>query len=228
MLRLSLFASRQFNAINVVTVLIYGGLSASAYLLALQCQLQLGYSATQAGAALVPSTLVVLAISPLSGALVARIGPRRPMVVGIVLVAASQLGLATVGPGASYVPAILPAALVHGLGLGLMVTPLTAAVLAAVDDGDLGEASAINDASARVGALVAIGLLPVLLGAGGGTDLAGALDGGYGHAMIAIALVSVAAAVATAILVSDRPTTVHDSRRPRPITAASCRRSGPR
>jgi hypothetical protein len=86
-----------------------------------------------------------------------------------------------------------------------MVTPLTAAVLAAVDDADLGEASAINDASARVGALIAIGLLPVLLGTGAGADLQGALDDGYRRAMIAIALVSLAAALVAAIFVSDGP-----------------------
>ena len=71
MLRLSLFGSRQFDAINVTTVLFYGALGAASYLLVLQCELRLGYSASQAGAALIPQSAVFLALSPVSGALVA-------------------------------------------------------------------------------------------------------------------------------------------------------------
>ena len=86
------------------------------------------------------------------------------MVAGILLVAASQVWLAEVGPGSSYLATILPASLVRGAGLGLAVTPLTAAVLAAVGDADLGEASAINDAASRVGGVIAIALVPLLIG----------------------------------------------------------------
>ena len=134
MLRLSLFASRQFDAINVTTVLFYGALSAAGYLLVLECELFLGYSAAQAGAALIPSSVVFLALSPVSGALVARIGPRWLMVSGILLVGASYLWLSRAHAGSGYVTAILPPALLRGVGLGLTVTPLTAAVLASVRD----------------------------------------------------------------------------------------------
>jgi EmrB/QacA subfamily drug resistance transporter len=82
MLRLSLFSSRQFSAINVMTVLLYGALYAAGYLVTLQCELKLGYSATQAGAALIPESAVFLAISPVSGTLVSRVGPRWLMVAG--------------------------------------------------------------------------------------------------------------------------------------------------
>ncbi len=165
MLRLSLFASRQFDAINVTTVLLYGALSAASYLLVLQCELQLGYSAAQAGAALIPESAVFLVISPLSGALVSRFGPRWLMTSGILAVGAAFFWLSGVHSGASYVGTILPATLLWGLGIGVAVTPLTAAVLAAVRDADLGEASGINDAASRIGGVIAIALVPALIGA---------------------------------------------------------------
>ena len=82
MVRLSLFASRQFDAINVTTFLLYGALGAAGYLVVLQVELQLGYTAAQAGAALIPTTAMLLVMSPISGALVSRIGPRWLMVFG--------------------------------------------------------------------------------------------------------------------------------------------------
>src|SRR3954468_16288276 len=125
MLRLSLFASRQFDAINVVTILFYGALSAASYLLVVQFQLGLGYSATQAGAALIPVTLVFLVLAPVSGTLVTRFGPRWPMTAGILLVAVTQVWLAGLDQDSGYVSTVLPAALLRGVGLGLAVTPLT-------------------------------------------------------------------------------------------------------
>jgi EmrB/QacA subfamily drug resistance transporter len=203
MVRLSLFGSRQFDAINVTTVLFYGALGAAPYLLILQCQLRLGYSPAQSGAVLIPQSAVFLAVSPIAGALVGRFGPRRLMVAGILIVAAAFLWLSQVEPGDSYATAILPGALLNGLGLGLAVTPLTAAVLAAVSDHDLGEASAVNDASARVGALVAVALVPALIGASGGLGFAAALADGYQPAMIVLAGVCAGGALVTALFVSD-------------------------
>jgi MFS family permease len=203
MLRLSLFASRQFDAINVATVLFYGALTAAGYLVVVELELKLGYTATQAGAALIPVTAVFLVLAPFSGALVSRFGPRWPMVAGILLVGVSQLWLAQLHPGSSYISAILPAALVRGLGLGLAVAPLTAAVLAAVGDADLGEASAINDAAARVGGVIAIALVPVLIGVGAGSTLSESLTKGYRPAMIAIGALCAAAAIVSWLFVSD-------------------------
>jgi EmrB/QacA subfamily drug resistance transporter len=203
MLKLSLFRSRQFNAINVTTVLFYGALAAASYLLVLQCQLQLGYSAGQAGAVLIPESVVFLILSPFSGVLVSRIGPRWLMVVGILAVALAFFLLAGARPGQSYVQAILPGALAWGVGVGLLVTPLTAAVLASVSDADLGEASAINDGASRVGALVVTALVPVLIGSGSGGDLTAALGHGYSFSMFVMAGICVAAAVVSAVFVSD-------------------------
>jgi len=113
--------------------------------------------------------------------------------------------LAQLHSDSSYLRTILPAALLRGAGLGLCVTPLTAAVLAAVRDADLGEASAINDAAARVGGVIAIAAVPLLIGAGAGASLAQALTNGYQPAMLVIGALCVAAAVVTWLFVSDEP-----------------------
>ena len=86
------------------------------------------------------------------------------MVAGILTGSAAFAWLSRLAPGADYVTAMLPGVLLWGVGLGLAVAPLTAAVLAAISDTDLGEASAVNDAAARIGAVVAIALVPALIG----------------------------------------------------------------
>lgn len=207
LLRLSLFESRQFDAINVVTVLVYGALAAGGYLFVVNCQLSLGYTAAQAGAALIPASIVFLLLSPLSGALVSRLGPRWLMFAGILIIAGAHVWLAQAAPGSSYVGTILPAALVLGVGEGVMVAPLTAAVLAAVSDADLGEASAINDAAARVGALALVALVPLLIGATAGSSLADSLTDGYRPAMLVLAGVCAVAAVLVAVFVSNERAT---------------------
>jgi MFS family permease len=172
----------------------------------LQCQLQLGYSATAAGAALIPESVVFLIVSPLVGGLAGRVGTRWPMTVGILVVAAGFVWLSAAEPGQSYAEAILPGALLWGLGLGLAVAPLTAGVLAAVDDADLGEASAINDAASRVGGVVMVALVPTLLSTGGAPDLAGPLAASYRPAVLVLAGLTVVAAVVTAAFVPSRRT----------------------
>ena len=203
MVRLSLFSSRQFTAINVMTLLFYGALGTASYLVILQCELRLGYSAAQAGAALIPESVVFLALSPLSGLLVSRIGPRWLMTAGVLTVAVGYFWLSAAHPGQSYAAAFLPGILLWGAGIGLSVTPLTAAVLAAVGDPDLGEASGINDASSRIGGVIVIAVVPVLIGATGGRSYASALAHGYQPAMIVMGGLCVAAALITAVFVSN-------------------------
>jgi len=203
MLRLSLFASRQFDAINVATFVLYGALGAAAYLVFLQCELHLGYSAAQAGAALIPETVMFLLLAPVSGALVARVGPRWLMVAGMLVVAAGLIWISSAHPGESYAAAILPGALLWGIGIGIAVTPLTAAVLGAVPDADLGEASGVNDAAARVGGLVVIALVPALIGVTASHTLADALRDGFQPAMLVMAGLCALAAAISAVFVSD-------------------------
>ena len=203
MLRLSLFVSRQFDAINVMTLLYYGALGAASYLVILQCELRLGYSPAQAGAALIPESVFFLLLAPVSGAMVKRFGVRWLMVTGTLLVAGGFFWLAAAHPGQGYAAGILPGVLLWGLGIGISVTPLTAAVLAAVGDADLGEASGINDASSRIGGVIVIALVPVLIGATGGRGYAHALATGYLPAMIVMGALCVVAALVTALFVSD-------------------------
>lgn len=202
MVRPRMFRSQQFDGINAATVLLYGALAAAGYLVVLQCQFGLGYSATEAGAALIPESVVFLLVSPLAGALAIRISPRWMMAVGILVVAAGFCWLAAATRGAPYFVAILPGAVLWGLGIGLTVPPLTAGVLAAVDDSDLGQASAVNDAASRVGGVVVIALVPVLLGVGDSESLAAPLAQGYGTTMLVMAGLAVVAAGIVAVFVS--------------------------
>jgi EmrB/QacA subfamily drug resistance transporter len=220
MLRLSLFVSRQFDAINVMTLVLYGALGAASYLVILECELRLGYSAAEAGAALIPESVVFLILAPLSGVLVARLGPRWMMTGGIIAVTAGLFWLSAAHPGESYAAAILPGALLWGLGIGLAVTPLTAAVLAAVGDADLGEASGINDAASRVGGVVVIAVVPALIGATGGGGYAHAIIHGYQPAMIVMGGLCVAAALITVLFVTDNRKTGKRAPGPRIVPRA--------
>jgi len=206
MLNLSLFASRQFSAINVATIVLYGALAAAGYLLVLHCELTLGYTAAQAGAVLIPSSVIFLVLSPISGALVRRVGPRWLMSLGALAVGVSFFWLAEAPPEAGYAQGILPGALLWGVGLGLLVTPLTAAVLAAVSDADLGEASAISDVAARLGGAILVALVPALIGVRAGRGLPEALLSGYRPGMILLAALGVVAALISAIFVQDSRT----------------------
>jgi EmrB/QacA subfamily drug resistance transporter len=166
MMPLSLFASRQFSAINVVTLCVYAAFSGFFFLTALQLQVVVGYSALQAGTALLPTTVLMLFLSARSGELAQRIGPRLPLTVGPLLCAAGMLLMLRVGEGASYVRDVLPAVVVMGMGMVTLVAPLTATVLASVDNGRAGLASGINNAAARAAGLVAVAALPLLAGMG--------------------------------------------------------------
>jgi EmrB/QacA subfamily drug resistance transporter len=126
MLKLSLFVSRQFDAINVMTLLFYGALGTASYLIFLECELRLGYSAAQAGATLIPESVVFLLLAPVSGALVAKFGPRWMMVAGIAAVAVALFWLSAAHPGESYATAILPGVLLWGIGIGVAAALITA------------------------------------------------------------------------------------------------------
>jgi EmrB/QacA subfamily drug resistance transporter len=160
MLPLGLFRSRQFTGANITTLAVYGALGGALFLIVLELQLKLGYSALEAGASLLPVTVLMLLLSARMGALAQRIGPRLPMTVGPMVVALGMLLLARVQPGSSYLTTVFPGAVVFGLGLSMTVAPLTATVLAAVDEDELGVASGVNNAAARLASLLAVAVLP--------------------------------------------------------------------
>ncbi|OEJ25857.1 MFS transporter [Streptomyces agglomeratus] len=166
MMPLTLFASRQFTAINAVTLCVYAAFSGFFFLTALQLQVVVGYSALQAGTALLPTTVLMLFLSSKSGELAQHIGPRLPLTVGPLLCAGGTLLMLRVGEGSSYAADVLPAMLVMGAGMVTLVAPLTATVLASVPTGRAGLASGINNAAARAAGLIAVAALPLLAGMG--------------------------------------------------------------
>jgi EmrB/QacA subfamily drug resistance transporter len=167
MLPLRLFADRQFTGANLATLAVYGALGGSGLFLVLQLQTVLGYDATAAGAAMLPTIAMITLLSPYAGAVATRIGPRLPMTVGPLIVAVGTLLLADVDGRQPYVVEILPGTLLQGLGMAVTVAPLTATVLAAAPDALAGIASGINNAVARAAQLLAVAALPVAVGLSG-------------------------------------------------------------
>ena len=164
MMPLGLFRVRNFAVGNVATVLIYGALSLGTFVLAVFLQESAGYSATLAGAALLPVTVVNIALSPLFGSLAGRFGPRLFMTVGPILGGVGFLLLLRIDASADYLTAVLPGIAVFGLGLTITVAPLTAAVLGSISSRQAGIGSAVNNALARIAGLIAIALLGVIVG----------------------------------------------------------------
>lgn len=164
---LGLFRSPQFSGANATTLAVYGAFAGALFLFVVHLQEGLGYSALEAGSAMLPVTLLLLLLSASAGRLSQRIGPRLPMTAGPLVAGAGLLLLSDVGPGTSYPTGILPGVIVFGVGLAMTVAPLTAAVMAAVEERHLGVGSGINNAVARVAGLLSVALLPLAAGLGG-------------------------------------------------------------
>ncbi|MGW2896295.1 MFS transporter [Streptomyces sp. NPDC001212] len=191
-----IFASRQFTAVNLVTLCVYAAFGGFFFLTALQLQVVAGYSPLEAGTALLPTTALMLLFSARSGALADRIGPRLPLTAGPLLCAVALLLMLRVGKGADYLTDVLPALLVMGAGMVTLVAPLTATVLASVDTSRAGLASGINNAAARAAGLIAVAALPLLAGMGPEAyRSADAFDAAFRRAMPICAAVLVVGAV---------------------------------
>jgi EmrB/QacA subfamily drug resistance transporter len=202
MLPLGIFSSRVFTATNLVTFAVYAALSAIFFFLVLTLQVVAGFSPIESGAALLPVTLLMLLLSSRMGALSTRIGPRIPMTVGPVLAAVSSLWLARVDASASYFVDVLPPVSLFGLGLSFTVAPLTATVLAAAPDRHAGIASGVNNAVARVAGLLAIAVLPLVVGLDGAAYAHPALlEPAYRQAMFICAGLLVVGGVLAALFV---------------------------
>lgn len=199
LLPLRLLRSRQFTGANLATLAVYTAIGGALFLLALQLQQSLHYSALAAGLAMLPMTIIMLVGSPWAGALGQRAGPRLPMTVGPLIAAAGLALMARIAPGATYLGAVLPAVVVFGVGLAITVAPLTAAVLSAVPDVYAGTASGVNNAVARLAGLLAVAVLPAAAGitAGPGQPL----GPGFSVAMIITAVACVVGALIAALTV---------------------------
>ncbi|HEY9289961.1 MAG TPA: MFS transporter, partial [Microlunatus sp.] len=159
LLPVTLFRSRQFTGANITTLAVYGALGGALFLLAFQLQLSMGYSATEAGLATLPTTVIMLLLSGRIGGLAQRTGPRLPMTIGPVVAGIGLTLLIMAQPGRGYLPGVLPGVTVLGLGLAITVAPLTSAVLA-VDEDHVGAASGTNNAVSRLAGMLAVAILP--------------------------------------------------------------------
>jgi EmrB/QacA subfamily drug resistance transporter len=204
MLPLSIFDSRQFTSANVVTFVVYAALGGVFFLLVVFLQVALGYTPIAAGAASLPVTVLMLFLSPRAGALAQRIGPRLPLTLGPILIAVGMVLMTGIDPGDSYLGAVLPAVIVYGLGLSLVVAPITATVLAAADARHAGVASGVNNAVARTAGLVAVAVLPLIAGLSGSDyESPAAITDGFHVAMLACAIFSLAGGVLAWLTISN-------------------------
>jgi EmrB/QacA subfamily drug resistance transporter len=163
MVPLALFRSRTFAGVNLLTLLLYGALGASMFLVPFDLIQVQGYSPTAAGASLLPLVLLVSVMSPAAGALSARIGPRWLLAIGPMIAGAGFFLLALPGVGGAYWTTFFPGIVVLGLGMGITVAPLTTAVMGSVDRSHAGVASGVNNAVSRAAGLLAIAVLGVVL-----------------------------------------------------------------
>lgn len=169
MVPLVVFRDRQFSGANGVTFVVYAALGAATFFLVVYLQEALGYSPLTASASLLPIAILMFFGSSRAAVLAQRIGPRVPMTVGPVVMGVGLALLAAIEPGDAYATGVFPGTLVLAIGLTIMVAPLTATVLAAIEDRRAGVGSAINNAAARLGSLLAVATLPALVGATGAT-----------------------------------------------------------
>lgn len=163
MLPLRLFRSRTFTGANLLTFFLYGALGGGLFFVPLNLIQVQGYSATAAGAALLPFILLVFLLSRWAGGLVDSYGQRTPLIVGPIISGIGYALFAVPSVGGSYWLTFFPGAFVLGLGMAVSVAPLTTTVMSSVQSSFAGTASGINNAASRVASLLAIALFGVIM-----------------------------------------------------------------
>jgi EmrB/QacA subfamily drug resistance transporter len=165
MIPLRLFSVRNFSIGNVSTTLVYGALSLGGFLITVFLQEVAGFSATAAGLAFLPMTLISIALSSFFGALAGKYGPRLFMGLGPIVGGIGYLLLMFgIGDDVNYWTQVLPGVVVFALGLTMTVAPLTAAILGSIPTEESGIGSAINNAISRIAGLIAIAFVGVIVG----------------------------------------------------------------
>jgi EmrB/QacA subfamily drug resistance transporter len=190
MMPLGMFGDRCFIGLNLLTFLLYGAFGAAMLLVPYVLIEAGGYSPVQAGLALLPLPILISIGSPIMGQFAMRIGPRTPLAIGPLVVAAGMLLGLRIVTDSPYWTVVMPAIAVMALGMAIAVAPLTASVLGSVDPKHTGMASGFNSAVARIGGLIATALLGVVLSRQGDQ-----LIGGFHSALVASAIVGGAASL---------------------------------
>jgi EmrB/QacA subfamily drug resistance transporter len=190
MMPLALFTQRCFSGLNLLTFLLYGAFTAAMLLVPYVLIEAASYSPVEAGLALLPLPILIAVGSPIMGQFAVRAGPRWPLTIGPLVVAAGMLLGRRIGLESDYWTDVMPAVAMMALGMAIAVAPLTSSVLGSVEEAHTGTASGFNSAVARIGGLIATASLGVVLSKEGP-----ALVGGFHGALVGGAIVAVAASL---------------------------------
>lgn len=204
MMPFELFHVRNFAVGNIATFFVYGALGFSTLIIVVFLQQTGHWSATLAGIAVLPVTIILMLLSSLFGGLSGKYGPRLFMAVGPVVAGLGHLAMLTVTSQVDYWWQLLPGIVLIGLGLSITVAPLTAAILGSISEKQSGIGSAVNNAVARVAGLITVAMLGIIVGS--------ALDvEGMHRALIVAAGLLIAGGVVSAIGISNSAVTTSET-----------------
>jgi EmrB/QacA subfamily drug resistance transporter len=176
MVEFRLFASRNFVGSNIIALIVTFAMLAQFFFLALYMQNILGYSPLQAGIRFLPATLMIVTIAPIAGRLTDKIGPRIPISVGLTLVSGAMFWLTQIGPSTTYGD-LLPSFFLMGVGMALVMSPMSTAAMNAVANAKAGIASGILSMNRMIGGTLGVAVIGAVFQATARSDLSSSLAG---------------------------------------------------